>query len=177
MKTHYQSKESFTELFNRTHLIVFRYIYGLHGGTVQDAEDLTAETFLRGWRARRSFQGDEDAAVSWLLQIARHLVIDQYRRKRVRPDEVDMKEDSAGSMSPEANFVEGEQQRKLWTLIHQLPAEQREMLVLRYTLDWRVNQIATHMNLNENTVSVTLRRILLKLQESWLREEQSHEGA
>ena len=173
----YQSTETFSELFDRTHLIVFRYIYSLRGGTAQDVEDLTAETFLRAWRARRRFQGGEDAAVGWLLQIARRLVIDQYRRQSVRPDEVDMMEDTADNMSPEVIFVEDEQQRTLWALIHQLSADQREMLVLRYMLGWRVNQIAAHMSMNENTISVTLRRILMRLQVSWLREEQKHDGA
>ena len=173
----YQSTETFSELFDRTHLIVFRYIYGLSGGTAQDIEDLTAETFLRAWRSRRRFHGDEDAVVGWLLQIARRLVIDQHRRRKARVSEVEMHEDMADSVSPEAVFAENEQQRRLLTLIQHLPTEQREMLVLRYMLGWRVNQIAAHMRMNENTISVTLRRILMKLQANWSREEQNHGGA
>jgi len=54
---------SFSDFYERTHLPVFRYLYGLTGGPQEDVEDLTAEAFTRAWRARRNFQGDADAAL------------------------------------------------------------------------------------------------------------------
>jgi RNA polymerase sigma-70 factor (ECF subfamily) len=44
---------------------VFRYIYGLSGGPLQEAEDLTAETYARAWKTRQSFSGNEEAALGW----------------------------------------------------------------------------------------------------------------
>ncbi|MBA3946538.1 MAG: sigma-70 family RNA polymerase sigma factor [Herpetosiphonaceae bacterium] len=164
-----QTRESFARLYDRAHLVVFRYIYGLSGGPVQDAEDLTAETFLRAWRARERFTGDEEAAVGWLLQIARRLVIDNYRRHRVRSDDgadalVELP-DRAGT--PEELALAHEQAALLGQLLHTLPVEQREMVVLRYLLGWRVMEIARHLGIPGNTVSVTLRRSLAKLRAGW----------
>ena len=80
-----QSVEAFDQLYQSTHLIIFRYIYGLHGGSQEDVEDLTANTFTRAWKARSRFNGDPSAAIGWLLKIARNLVIDDYRRRKIRP--------------------------------------------------------------------------------------------
>jgi len=82
--------EAFAELYQRTHLVVFRYIYGLNGGPQQEVEDLTAETFIRAWKARQRFDGGEKAALSWLLRIARNLVIDAHRRTKVRGVEANL---------------------------------------------------------------------------------------
>jgi DNA-directed RNA polymerase specialized sigma24 family protein len=37
------------------------------------------------------------------------------------------------------------------------------MLVLRYLVGWRINRIAEHLGVPENTVSVTLRRVIDRL--------------
>ncbi len=41
------------------------------------------------------------------------------------------------------------------------------MLVLRYLLSWRVDQIAEYLEIPENTVSVTIHRTLERLQQHW----------
>jgi RNA polymerase sigma-70 factor, ECF subfamily len=163
------SAEAFARLYDRTHLIVFRYIYGLSGRAREDAEDLAAETFARAWKARQRFHGGDEAALGWLLQIARPLVIDHYRRQAVRgvPDSLDEAGAAADAASPEAEALLGEQIQILWKLLHTLPLEQKELLVLRYLLGWRVTQIAGYVGLNENTVSVTIRRALTRLSRNW----------
>ncbi|MBL8162696.1 MAG: RNA polymerase sigma factor, partial [Anaerolineae bacterium] len=81
----YRSAETFTTLYERTHLIVFRYIYALHGEPQEDVEDLWLETYAKAWRSRHRFSGGEDAALGWLLRIARNLVIDRQRQRQRHP--------------------------------------------------------------------------------------------
>ena len=76
--------DAFTRLYEETYLIVFRYVYGLSGGPLQESEDLTAETYARAWKTRQGFHGDGQAALGWLLRIARNLAIDLSRRRKVR---------------------------------------------------------------------------------------------
>lgn len=163
------STEAFSALYDRAHLTVFRYVYGLCGGPPQEVEDLTAETFLRAWQARERFTGAEDAAVGWLLRIARNLVIDHHRRGRARHEDQDAAPEmlAAPDATPEEQAQQREQWRTLWRLMYTLPPEQREMLVLRYLLGWRVRAIARYLHVPENTVSVTLRRVLLRLRRKW----------
>src|SRR5215208_8112021 len=74
------SPASFRVLYELNRLPVFRYIYALTAGSQADAEDLSAETFLRAWKARHQFEGDLDSVTGWLIRIAKRLVIDDYRR-------------------------------------------------------------------------------------------------
>lgn len=163
------SPSAFRELYERNRLPVFRYVYGLTGGPQEEAEDLTAETFLRGWKARHDFQGDEASATGWLIRIARRLVIDGYRRssqERRHPPE-----DPPGAPTPEQTAVLDEQMSFLFHLVADLPEEPREILVLRYLLGWRVNEIAGHIHTTENNVSVTIHRTLARLREKWMEAE------
>jgi RNA polymerase sigma-70 factor, ECF subfamily len=160
--------DSFSLFYHRTHLHVFRFVYGVLGGPQEEVEDLTAETYLRAWRARRSFTGDEKAALGWVFQIARNLIVDHYRKRNVREQQsltenvvlIDQRND------PEELITIQEQFESLWEAIHRLPIHHREIIVLRYVLNWPVYEIAGHLGIPENTVSVTIRRLIARLQKN-----------
>lgn len=153
---------SFRVVYEKDSPSVFRYIYSLIGGIQLDAEDLTAETFLRAWSARHRFDGDLDSAIGWLISIARRLVIDDYRRQTVRSREVP----TANPETPlEQQVIVGEQKQMVIQLLNDLPQEHREIVILRYLLGWQVNQIAHHLGTTENGVSVTLYRVLQRLRQ------------
>lgn len=161
--------EDFAAFFDRCHRIVFRYVYGLGGGPLQNAEDLTAEAFTRAWRARKGFHGDDGAALGWLMHIARNLVIDDARR-RSRQTEAPLGEADtllSKEAAPEAAAIAKEEGRILMGLIQALPDQAREMVVLRYLVGWRVNQIAEYLGISENSVSVGIRRSLERVQRQW----------
>ena len=48
-----------------------------------------------------------------------------------------------------------------------LSDQNREILVLRYLLGWKVKDIGNHLELKENTVSVYIRRSLSQIRENW----------
>jgi len=161
--------ETFTRLYEKTHLSVFRYVYGLSGGSQQEAEDITAETYTRAWKTRQRFNGNDQAALGWLLRIAKNLVIDLSRRRKVRDvdEEVDIELLVDPNLLPELDVIAREQVTILWQLLKSLPGETREILVLRYMLGWQVKQVAEHLEMSENNVSVTIRRALQRLQHDW----------
>lgn len=166
------SSAEFQTAYEHNRLAVFRYIYSLTGGPQAEAEDLTAETFLRAWKARHRYHGEPDRVIGWLIQIAKRLVIDDYRRTQraaqrqpPTPQQVE---------TPEAIALLNEQSRKLIELLATLPAEQREILTLRYSLSWPVKDIAVHMEMTESNVSVTIHRTLAKLRQQWSPEGESH---
>lgn len=177
--TPYQTAGAFAALFDRTHRIVFRYIRAVGGAALsaQDVEDMTGETYLRAWKTRGRFQGDAEAALGWLLQIARRLVIDSHRKRTRHPvaavDDLDTVLPVADD-SPEDAVLSAEQHRALWGLIVALPEHQRDMIALRYVVGWQVKQIAAHLNVPENTISVTLRRIINRLAQSLETENEVH---
>ena len=165
MNSSIASPARFRALYELNRLPVFRYVYALTGGSQEDAEDLTAETFLRAWKARHQFHGEMDSAIGWLIRIAKSLVIDDYRRT-VRGSR-NLSADFDSESTPEQTAIQEEQQKFLIRLVADLPDEQREIIILRYLLGWRVNDIAQYMGASENKISVSLHRTLAKLHEKW----------
>ena len=170
-----QDSESFSNLFARTHLHIFRFIYGLHGGPLEEVEDLTSDTYSRAWKGRNQFSGDENDALCWLFTIARHLVIDAHRKNRIHLNDATETLENATldamflstELTPEEQATNREQFTHLWELLQNLQDDRREMLVLRYILGWQVKQIAKFLNMQENTVSVYIRRSLEQIRNDW----------
>lgn len=162
-------RDAFTRLYEKTYLSVFRYVFGLSSGLRQEAEDLTAETYARAWRARQRFHGNDQAALGWLLQIAKNLVIDLSRRRKVQDvdEEINIEWLADNNQIPELDVITREQISTLWRLLGTLPEATREILVLRYMLGWQVKQVAEYLETDENHVSVTIRRALTRLRHDW----------
>lgn len=163
----------FARLYEETHLIIFRYIYGLSGGPLQEVEDLTAETYARAWKTYQHFNGNEQAALGWLLRIAKNLVIDLSRHRKVNQvqEDINIHWLIDPNLMPEIDVITREQMVILWRMLGTLQDEVREMIVLRYILGWQVKQIATYLDVKENNVSVTIRRALKSLQREWPQEK------
>ncbi|MFE6946582.1 sigma-70 family RNA polymerase sigma factor [Streptomyces chartreusis] len=70
---------------HRAHL--HSYVLRLVGGDHHRAEDIVQETLLRCWR-KHSLINDQSVR-PWLFKVARNLVIDRYRMRLARPQEVD----------------------------------------------------------------------------------------
>jgi RNA polymerase sigma-70 factor, ECF subfamily len=155
---------AFSGFYEQHHPSVFRYIYMLHGGSHSDAEDLTAEAFIRAWSQRQRFRGSVDAALGWILTIARRLVIDHQRRQqrwRMTPL-VESVADTAND-SPEQQALLHERERLALTLLSRTSLEQRNILILRYFFGWRVRDIAQHLGASEGAISVSIHRTLASL--------------
>lgn len=73
--------EAFTELYHRYLPGIYRY-HLARTGHKQEAEDLTAQTFLTALESISSFRAQGNFS-SWLFGIASHKLADHYRRLRV----------------------------------------------------------------------------------------------
>jgi RNA polymerase sigma-70 factor (ECF subfamily) len=167
--------ESFGAFFSRSQLIIFRYIYGIHGGPIEEVEDLTSDAFTRAWKGREHFAGDEHDALCWMFTISRNLVIDAYRKRKTHRDRNDQNLDAAmmETMIPdpqrslEERTILQQEIFHLMGVLQRIPVDRREMLVLRYIVGWKVKDIASYMNMEENTISVYMRRSLEQIRAEW----------
>ncbi|HEY1015518.1 MAG TPA: sigma-70 family RNA polymerase sigma factor [Herpetosiphonaceae bacterium] len=153
----------FALFYEQTHAVVFRYAYMLHGGGHADVEDCAAEAYARAWRHRHKFSGDQEAALGWIITIARRIVIDQQRRQRSFWA-ASAKQQPATAASPEQEALLREREQLALDLLAQVPLAQRDLLIMRYFLGWRVQAIASHLGRSEGAVSVSLHRALRALQ-------------
>ena len=142
-----EQPEEFAALYERFHADVLRYTFVLTR-SVEDAEDIAAETFERGLRAWRSGRGVASAPLPWLLVIARRIVIDRARRRRL------LRWLPLGGAAEvhETTVVDAERvDFWLWfdRLATVLTSRQREVLLLRYQWDLSDADIGQILGLSE----------------------------
>ncbi|HWV94383.1 MAG TPA: sigma-70 family RNA polymerase sigma factor [Vicinamibacterales bacterium] len=141
----------------------FRYRFGV----TADAEDLTARTFEKAWRARHRYRRDVAAFSTWLLSIARNVAADHMRARRphVALDEAASMETATGT--PEDEAVRHSDGERLAALLQSLPERERELLAMKYGAGMTNRAIATATGLTESNVGTIVHRAVLTLRERW----------
>lgn len=109
---------------------VWRFV--AHLADIRLADDLAQETYLRALGSLARFEG-RSSARTWLLSIARRVVVDQIRAASVRPKKADVPDWQAAAerSRPVEGFEEGV---VLEELVRALDSDRREAFVLTQTL-------------------------------------------
>ena len=144
----------------------FRYRVG--DGPV--AEDLTAATFEKAWRARGRYRRDKAAFSTWLFTIARNVATDHYRRQRATVP-LDAIATRPGGESVEDTVQLRDELERLGTLLEDLPARERELISLKYGAGLTNRSIARLTGLSESNVGTILYRVVRRLRAQWEIEE------
>lgn len=132
--------------------------------TLQDAEDLTQETFIKAFQNIHRFDPQYSFS-TWLYTIASRLAISHYRSARWKlerltgPDNVERPVDA----SPEIIVGEQENRRNFWQMAKGLKKELYEALWLRYIEEMNIKEIAQVMNRSQINVRVLLHRARSRL--------------
>lgn len=111
--------------------------------SVELAEDLTAQTFLRAWTARERYKPVPGRPIlAWLFTIANNLVIDFYRRSR--REYVGVKGDvrDAGAFDPEQRAVDGSVRHEILCALRRLKPDQQLAVSLRLLDGLEYSEIA-----------------------------------
>lgn len=140
----------------------FRYRFGAGA----DAEDLTARTFEKAWRARRRYRRDLAGFATWLLRIARNVAIDHLRSTREHAP-LDAALETHAPGSPEEEQAHYSDSSRLAALLSQLPDRERELLSLKYGAGASNREIARVTGLTESNVGTILHRTVQTLRERW----------
>lgn len=141
------------------------HVYGFFAYRLSDkdaAEDLTQGTFERALRAWSRFDRRRASERTWLLAIARNLLIDYHRR--YRPDPIDPADQrlSASAGEPEDDLAGS---AELIDALSHLPDRDREILALRYGGDLTGPEIAALLGLSLSNVQQITSRALRRLRE------------
>jgi RNA polymerase sigma-70 factor (ECF subfamily) len=147
------------------------YLWTVHGffayrtGSRADAEDLTQVTFERALRAWPRYDPARSKPNTWLLAIAKNVLIDEHRRAQARSHgapalPLDEIPEQGGAGAPEAPGMDPDVEHALGSL----PAREREILALRFGADLDGPAIAEVTGLSLANVQQILSRTLRKLQ-------------
>lgn len=137
-------------------------------GNLEDAEELTAETFLRFWRSAGRFRGDCSLR-AFLARIALNLARDRMRQTLHSPLRL-----SDSSWSDSLNYVQvtehyGEQFEGLIDAIRsgfrRLSPDEREVLTLYYLNDWDYADICQALGVSYDVLRTRLVRARKRLRE------------
>ena len=137
-------------------------------GNSEDARDVVQDACVRALQFFDSFRGDDGRG--WLLAIVRNSCYDFLRKHRRQKEmlgdteEVDAAPDR--QPNPEAQQMRSAEQRLVRECMERLPAEYREMLVLRELEEMSYKQIARVTGLPMGTVMSRLARARKRLQEA-----------
>ena len=143
--------------------------------SANDADDVVQEATLRAYRSFDDLRGADGKA--WLLTIVRncHLTASKQQRRNLVPLPEDPADQGgeliASTPDPESAAIRRDEQRMLQRLMAALPAEQREVLVLREIEDMDYRQIAVVTSLPLGTVMSRLARARAALRTRWLQED------
>ena len=126
------------------------------------AQDVAQEAMLRALRYFHAFRGED--ARPWLLRIVRNTWSDLRTRNGAAGETLDEIENRpADGPDPEQSALAGDRQRLIAAALAALPAESREVLVLREIQDLSYKRIAAVLDLPIGTVMSRLARAREKL--------------
>ena len=125
------------------------------------SEDLTQEVFIRAWRYKDSFDVKKSSLKNWLFVIAVNLLRDYYRKNKLQIEELDE------NLSDETDIKKDAEQNNLihyvFQKITELPERDQELVLLRYKLDLKMEDIAEIMKMELSAVKVAIHRAIKKL--------------
>lgn len=157
-------RHAFTALVRCYQERVFRFVLRLCGSR-DEALDLTQETFMKahqalpGWRPEAAFR-------TWLFRIAHNATLDVLRRRQ-RVSFVSTSDPLADggvlaicdpAAQPDARYADRQRIALLERALRDLPAGQREILLLRELEDMSYGEIAATLEIAEGTVKSRLAR-------------------
>jgi RNA polymerase sigma-70 factor (ECF subfamily) len=160
--------DAFGQLYDRYAPKLYRYL-SFKVGTAPEAEDLTAEVFLKTWEYVRRQEAPIVNFRAFVYRLARNAVVDHYRRRAERehladeaaleavPEPVERSVAALVSRSSDLALVE--------RALRALKDEYREVVILRYIEGLSPNEISRVLDKSAGSVRVTLHRALGALRE------------
>jgi RNA polymerase sigma-70 factor (ECF subfamily) len=142
---------------------VYRYVlYRL--GDQSLAEDIASDVFVRLLEAAQKGRSPQSNIRGWLIATSSHAVMDHLRRKYRRP--VEAISESMPDLGPGLHdeFDLREQNRSVRQAYAQLTQEQQDVLALRFSQGYSLEETALHMKKNVNAIKALQFRALAALQ-------------
>ncbi len=145
--------EAFGMLYDHYQGSVYRFLfYRTRSGPL--AEDLTSETFFRALRSMNNFRWQGKDFGAWLMTIARNLATDHFKAGRTRLELTteDMTLHDDATDGPERTVLTGLTNELLMQALTELPAEQRDCLVMRFLQGMSIAETAAVLGRSDGAV-------------------------
>lgn len=173
-----RNPRAFERLYNYYFPRLYAYVC-YRVGSVQDSEDLVADTFLKAAASLGRFQWQREGSfASWLFRIAHNAVTDYHRRNAGRDRLLsvdDLPHIKCDALLPEEVVLQKESFAQLRRAIATLSPRKQECITLKFFGELRNAEIASVLGLDERTVAAYICRGLEDLHSKYLEEQVAQE--
>lgn len=162
-------ENALTVLINRHQSKIFGFIYS----KIADRDisnDIFQDTFIKVIRTLKSNSYNEEGKfLPWVMRIAHNLIIDHYRKNKKMPMFRETEEFSIfsimsdDSLTIENKIIRDQVENDLKKLIEELPADQKEVLVMRMYQDMSFKEISEVTGVSINTALGRMRYALMNM--------------
>ncbi len=135
------------------------------------AEDIFQETFIKVIRSLKKGKYTENGKfVSWVLRISHNLIIDHFRKEKLKGtvsnDSLDIDIFNSQKFSEdtiEDQMINTQILSEVKDLIKELPEDQQQVIIMRHYLDLSFKEIAEQTDVSINTALGRMRYALINL--------------
>lgn len=150
--------ETFEQIYRAYFTDVYRYALKLCG-SADEAEELTAETFLKALQALKSYRGDCELRV-WLCSIAKNKYLSEQRKRKPEPLSDTLE---SAEPSPESLAVRSDEAERVSEAVHRLDEPYKEVFLLRVYGEMPFENIGKLFHKTANWACVTFHRAKAKI--------------
>jgi RNA polymerase sigma-70 factor (ECF subfamily) len=156
-------------LINRHQSKLYGFIYSKVGDR-DLTDDIFQDTFIKVIKTLKSNSYNEEGKfLPWVMRIAHNLIIDHFRRNKKMPMFRETEEFSIfsimsdQSLTIENQIITEQVEQDLKRIIQELPADQREVVMMRMYQDLSFKEIADLTGVSINTALGRMRYALLNM--------------
>ena len=163
------NEDALTKLIKRHESKIYGFIYS----KIPDRDitnDIFQDTFIKVIKTLKSNSYNEEGKfLPWVMRISHNLVVDHYRKNKKMPMFRETEEFSIfyimsdDSLTIENKIIAEQVEMDLQKLIQELPADQKEVLVMRMYQDMSFKEISESTGVSINTALGRMRYALMNL--------------
>jgi RNA polymerase sigma-70 factor (ECF subfamily) len=157
-------------LYRRYMRVLYSAIYKWTENTC-DTEDILQDVFLDIWEKRQQINIQKEV-FSYLYRITRNKVFDYIKDKKIDARKLEAWKEVTGENIDTPVFTANASQSADELVNKELadmPAQMKEVYLLRYKQEMSIAEIATHLNVSTNTIKSQLHKIRRRLHTAVLR--------
>ncbi|MDD4938034.1 MAG: sigma-70 family RNA polymerase sigma factor [Candidatus Shapirobacteria bacterium] len=137
-------------------------------------EEITNDVLLAAINSMENFNG-RCSEFSWICSIAKHKVIDYYRKKKIKTILFSVnpmfEEIADKALNPERDALKNELKEEIKKTFKEMKAGYKNILRLKYIEGWKVDDIAKKNKLSVKAVESRLMRARKQFKEAWIYDQ------
>jgi RNA polymerase sigma-70 factor (ECF subfamily) len=157
-----EAAETFEALYRRTFPRVYAYVASLLHDRAA-AEDVTALTFERAYRKRRSFRASRGTPEAWLFGIARNAALDELRRRK---RSASLHTEPADAEPAESDTDLALTRQAVRAALASLDPRERDLVALKFFGGLSNAELAAVLGTSESNAGTRLHRTVEKLRKA-----------